>query len=110
MSDGVEFKATLDVTGASEEAVTQFAISHLRERGYYCAKPDAAWERNGAFCKRVGLWPHRIQEVIDRYQQRGGPPINLDRRGQSGRLVSLQSNPSFDAFCRSQTRAPRNPL
>lgn len=108
MSAGVAFKMTLDVTAKSEQAVTEFAIEHLRGRGYYVAKPDEPWEKNGAFCKRVGLYPHRIREAIERYKLRGGPPIQVDARGQSGRIVFIQSNPNFDNFCRSIVRGARN--
>lgn len=107
MSDRVGFQVRLDVSGKSEAVVTDYCITHLRQRGYYVAAPGAAWEKPRAFCKRVGMYPHRLHEWVERYQRRGVLPIQVERPTPDGSISALQSNPAFDDFCRSLCR-PRN--
>ena len=98
MSDRVNFKVTLDVTAASEDAVTEFAIGHLRGRGYTVSAPHAKWEPLGEFMRRLGLSRHEaVHRYIHSWEARGHSiPVRL---GPTKSLRELCSNPEFDAFC-----------
>jgi hypothetical protein len=63
------------------------------------------WERPADFCRRLGIFNHRLNWNLTRWQVRGGQPVILDRRGKSGRIVGLISNPAFEQFCR-QNKGP----
>jgi phage host-nuclease inhibitor protein Gam len=97
MSDQVRFHATLDVTAASEQAVTEFAIAHLRERGFHVTEGNETWESVRDFLTRVHMSKHEsLTRSIIKWKARGHHiPV---RRGPTGRLIELASNPEFDAF------------
>ena len=69
MSDGVEFKLQLDVSGKSEAHITEFAIAHLRARGYAVASPNENWELMKNFLKRLDISAmhfHRCMKIPHR--------------------------------------------
>jgi hypothetical protein len=105
--DLVVFHLQLDVTGQSESVVTDYCITHLRERGYHVAAPNEKWETAGDFGKRVGINKSALHTLIARYRARGGRPPELDRRGKSQRVTAIKSHEGFDNFCRSLCRGER---
>jgi hypothetical protein len=102
----IEFRTVLQVTGGGihESALTEFAVAHLKSRGYNIARPDAPWEKPGEFCGRVGIYGHKLHKLIERYSTLGGTPPAVVVAGKSARITALQSNPHFDNFCRSTGR------
>jgi hypothetical protein len=102
MSDGVQFKATLDVTAQSEQVVTEFAIAHLKQRGYDVAAPNEKWETLRAFLRRIGV---RYDAFYKSLNHRARPNVLVRRhRGGAGRIAEICSNAAFDAFCRRHKR------
>jgi hypothetical protein len=106
MSDGVQFKATLDITAQSEEIVTAWAIDHLKERGYQVEKANEQWEKPKAFCRRVGIYGNKLNEYITRFEMRGNGRVLVDRApGKMQRIRALRSCPAFEGFIRSIKRS-----
>ena len=100
MNDSVEFKVTLDVSAASEAHVTGFAIAHLRARGFSVTDPGLLrWERPGQFRARLKLSQKTFAGCVVTWGLHGRCPIQVDRRGPSGRIKRLRSNPEFDEYC-----------
>lgn len=101
MSDPVQFRATLDVTAASEDVVTGFAIDHLRERGYSVTAPNEKWETLGEFMRRNQISRHEaVHRYIAAWETRGHKiPVRLS---PTKCLRELCSNPEFDAFCQGK--------
>lgn len=98
-------RVSLYIEAPDDTALTEWAIQQLCSLGYYVAAPGAlGWEKPGDFCRRIGIRGHKLGDLLTRYDLRGGAPVLLDRRGKSGRIAALQSNPQFDAFCRSLRR------
>jgi hypothetical protein len=107
MNEPVEFKVTLDVSAASETHVTEFAIAHLRERGFSVTEPGImSWETPGQFRARLQLNQKTFSNCLELWRMRftGDVPlaVHVDRRGRSGRIKRLQSNAEFDEFCRRE--------
>jgi hypothetical protein len=96
MSDHVQFKATLDVTAKNEEAVTEFCIAHLKERGYSVTQPHLKWETPKEMIARLRI----CYETLSRRARDPNRPNVAIHRGSSGRLIQICSNADFDAFCR----------
>jgi hypothetical protein len=94
MSDPVTFRATLDVTGASEAHVTAFAITHLRTHGYSVTAPNESWEKLKVFLKRLGISYTHFRRVI---QHPHRPDVLVFPT--TARVQEILSNPDFDAFC-----------
>lgn len=90
----------VDGTASQMRAAGEGSRSGARERD------GSKFERSAEFCARVGIYSHKLRELVLRYSTRGGPPIQLDERGESKRIVALISNPQFDTFCRSMTKEP----
>ena len=108
MSGGIEFKATLDISGKSEDFVTEYCIQHLKQRGYNFTEPNEEWETPTEFMARVKLkrWSsfHRDVRI---WLGRGGTLL-LRRSSPGGRrIMELLSNPGFDTFCRRNFERPK---
>lgn len=104
MPDKPEIKITLDVTADCDAVLEQYCANFLKERGWYIVAPSEPWEKAGAFCRRVKVNPSKLQEIISRYEVRTRNSVKLDRRGVSKRIMTIQRNPEFEAFCLSLSR------
>ena len=97
MNDPVQFKATIDVTAESDDAMTAFAIDHLKERGYHVAAPRSNPERPTDFMRRIGIrnWDSLHRDIA--LWQSGGGALVV-RYYPGGRIREIQSNAEFDKF------------
>lgn len=98
------FKVTLDVSADSEAVIAGYCVKFLSELGYHVMPPGKPWERVGTFCKRVGFHAHKFNELVRRFESRGGN-VRLDRRGVSRRVMAMQVNPEFEQFCLATKKA-----
>lgn len=91
------FTATLNITAKSENALTEYALQHLKERGYHVTRPKENWESVRDFLKRVKMNRHeKLSRKLKKWEERGYKiPV---RRGKSGRAIELLSNPKFEEF------------
>jgi hypothetical protein len=88
----------LGVKGA-DDAVTGFAVQHLRERGYNISESRQNWESKKEFMARLGLENHdSVNRDIRLWRKRGGTILTY--HGASGKLMEILSNTDFDAFCK----------
>lgn len=99
-----EIKFTLDVTAQCDKQLEKYCADFLTGRGFYIVAPGKPWERVTTFCKRVGIHSHKLAELVERHEARGGQPVRLDRRGVSRRVMAMQVNPEFENFCRATKR------
>jgi len=86
-------------TSGRDAVVTEFAMKHLRERGYNVASPHWKWEKKKDFMKRLGLTHHEsVNRDVALWKKRGGTvEVQLS---PTGYLREILSNPAFDEFCR----------
>ena len=77
------------------QAITNWALSWLREEGYRCEIP-LEWESPRRFCARLGISGKLLSKKL---RAKACPPIDVSR-GPSGRLLEIASNTDFEAFCK----------
>ena len=99
MMNQVRYKATFELETTSEAAATEFAIGHLKERGYSVTAPNAKWETVGEFNKRLGISKQGVRRALKRA---GCPHVIIqlsDGKGPGGkRITGICSNSEFEAF------------
>ncbi len=97
-----EFRFTLDVTAPSEEVVTEWAIAHLKARGYVFAETLGSRETIGAFIRRLGI---SLETLHRRLSDPTCPQVEiLHARPPGKRMAAIRSNEAFEAFCREAKR------
>ena len=96
MSDkAVQFEVVFKVKAPTEQLITDYCITHLRDRGYSVTRPRATLETVSQFIARLGI----CYETLHRSLKRPGCPNVEINRGDSGRITSILSNAEFDQFC-----------
>jgi len=96
----------LGVDGA-DAVVTEFAVKHLRERGYNVAPANSKWEKKKDFMRRLGLTHHEsVNRDVQLWKKRGGT-VEV-QRSPTGYLREILSNPAFDEFCQRHIKLTTN--
>ncbi len=103
MSDAAPaFRCTLDVTAPSEEVATEWAVAHLKARGYVFAETLGNRETIGAFIQRIGI---SYDTLYRRLSDPTCPKVEiLQARPPGKRMAAIRSNEAFEAFCREGKR------
>lgn len=90
----VQVRFRCEVVSTTREGVIDQLSEILGREGYLVSK-KVAWEKIGAFRKRMNLAHDALHRIL---ASRNCPPVELERGNARKQLLAINSNPIFEAF------------